>query len=308
MRDDIERYVRQRQVEGWAAGSTELYRHQLDALAAFLARRGCLLSAEVVPADLDAYMQHLTAVGMARSTRVQIAQTIHSFFRTLQDEGRIVSCPSRTLPVPEDGDQELPQPPLTEAEVRAIFDSLPGATVVDVRNRCLLEMLYGCGLRRAEAIALDLDDIDQGQRSLHVRDGKAAQDRLMPVMATGMAAVKDYLAIRRSLLRGPDHGALFLSARDGSRLDKTGINEWFRRLNRRRGPDARHLHPHLFRHSIAVHLLRNGSDIRYIQQFLGHGDINTTKIYLRLVPGHLADDYDAAMPEIEVGLSQVNRS
>jgi site-specific recombinase XerD len=76
----------------------------------------------------------------------------------------------------------------------------------------------------------------------------------------------------------------------------------FRALNARRGPEARQLHPHLLRHSIAVHLLRGGADGRHIQAFLGHGSLDTTKIYLRLVPGHLAEDYDKAMPEIAVGV------
>ena len=80
------------------------------------------------------------------------------------------------------------------------------------------------------------------------------------------------------------------------------VYPFFEQLNVARGPDMQRLHPHLFRHSIAVHLLRGGADVRYIQEFLGHADLDTTKIYLRLVPGHLREDYDAAMPEIEVGL------
>jgi len=76
----------------------------------------------------------------------------------------------------------------------------------------------------------------------------------------------------------------------------------FNGMNDKRGPDAKHLHPHLFRHSIAVHLLRGGADLRHIQAFLGHSSLNTTKIYLRMVPGRLKEEYEKAMPEIAVGL------
>ncbi len=119
-------------------------------------------------------------------------------------------------------------------------------------------------------------------------------------MATAAAAVKDWLAVRRTFLKGPDQGILFLS-KDGKRWAGQNAYHRFRQLNRARGPEARHLHPHLFRHSIAVHLLRGKADIRYIQAFLGHSDLDTTKIYLRLVPGRLRAEYDAAMPEIAVG-------
>lgn len=96
-------------------------------------------------------------------------------------------------------------------------------------------------------------------------------------------------------------GAVLLS-QYGKRWTMPSIHGWFAHLNAQRGAEARHLHPHLFRHSIAVHLLQRRADVRYIQQFLGHGSLDTTKIYLRLVPGRLKEDYDRAMPEIATGL------
>ena len=112
-------------------------------------------------------------------------------------------------------------------------------------------------------------------------------------------AAQDYLTVRRALVRGPDHGALLLT-RTGIRLPERAGCSWFQTLSRSRGPLAAHLHPRLFRHSIVVHLLRGGADIRHVQQFLGHANIETTKIYLRMVPGHLREAYDAAMPVIAV--------
>jgi site-specific recombinase XerD len=299
---DVERFLRHGQTEGWAVATVQSRKHDLASMVVFLRRRGCRRCADVLPADLDAYMQHLFERGRAQHSRIHVAQTMRQFFRWLQEEGRIVACPSRTLPVPHDGEAPLPLDPLSEAEVQALFDSLPRGTVTDLRNCCMLELLYGCGLRRAECVGLDVDDIDLMRRTLHVRQGKGSQDRLMPVMPTALAAVKDYLAVRRQLVRGVDDGALFISTYEGRRLKIFTINEWFRNRRKARGPDAPRVHPHLLRHSIAVHLLRRGADIRYIQQFLGHSDIDTTKIYLRLVPGHLKAEYDVAMPEIAIGL------
>ena len=109
------------------------------------------------------------------------------------------------------------------------------------------------------------------------------------------------MALRRSLLRGPDSGELLVNQR-GKRLNKSAFAQVMVRLNRRRGPKFRQVHAHLFRHSIAVHLLRGWADIRYVQAFLGHESLDTTKTYLRLVPADLRKAYDDAMPEVAVSV------
>ncbi len=201
------------------------------------------------------------------------------------------------------GELPLPEPPLSESEVAALLDGLPRATVLDLRGVCLLELYYGCGLRLSEAIRLNLTDIDLSRRTVLVLKSKHSQTRVVPLPGTARIAIQTYLALRRTLLRGPDTGALFLSER-GTRISEDIVYALFERLNAQAGPEGRHLHPHLFRHSVAVHLLRGGADIRHIQAFLGHANLNTTKIYLRLVPLHLAEDYEKAMPEIETGMPQ----
>lgn len=130
-----------------------------------------------------------------------------------------------------------------------------------------------------------------------MRAGKGGKDRLLPLMGGSLAAARDYLAVRRDLVRGPDHGALLLGRR-GRRVNIKDLGRLLRRASRVLGFRVR---PHLLRHSIAVHLLRGGTDVRYIQHFLGHSSLDMTKVYLRLVPGHLREDYDEAMPVIEVG-------
>ena len=174
----------------------------------------------------------------------------------------------------------------------ALFAAIVPDGVIALRNRLHVELLYSCGLRNAEAASLDLSDLDLDGRTLLVRAGKGDRPRMLPLLAHTLAAAAEYLALRRDLLRGPDTGILLLS-NTGKRMPVWYMQRWLAAAGRDLGF---RVHPHLLRHSIAVHLLRRGADIRHIQQFLGHADLETTKIYLRLVPGHLREDYDKAMP------------
>lgn len=288
---------------GWSPKTIANYRHHLGVALSVLLRRGCASPADVTATDLDAVMACACEDGRAKKSRVQLAILLKQIFGWFHDHGRVVVDPSLTLALPDDGEEDLPDPPLSEAETRALFDALPRRSVFDLRNACMMELLYGCALRVGEVMRLDVKDIDLGRRVVILLDGKHGQDRVVPLMGTAQGAVQDYLAVRRTLLKGPDHGALLVN-QYGTRLGQPSIYAFFDSLNRQRGSNMRQLHPHLLRHSIAVHLLQHGADVRYIQQFLGHGSLDTTKIYLRLVPGRLKEDYDKAMPDIAVGLGQ----
>lgn len=295
----MEDYVAQRAAEGIALTSLAGFRKRLKPLARFLARHGARKAADVTPTDLDGYLTGMAARGVSWRSRRSIASTIRSLFRWCQERGLVLANPARDLPVAEADDDELPQAPLSEAEVNDLLAGMPRTDATDLRNRAHLELLYGCALRLSESLALDVADLDLDRHVVLIRDGKGGKDRLMPLPRGAWGAVQDYLTVRRELLRGPDHGALLVT-RTGIRLPERAVRRWFQGLNRGRGPDAPHLHPHLFRHSIAVHLLRGGADIRHVQQFLGHTNVETTKVYLRMVPGHLREEYDKAMPTIAV--------
>ena len=301
MLDAINQWLIHLQAGGVQAKTADGYRYALTPMVAFLTKRGCRRIADVGRADLDAFLTHLHNLGRKKRSRMQILALLFRLFDWLQEEGRVVRNPAKGLPIPDDGEEDLPQTPLSEAEVAGVIDSMPRATVFDLRHVCLLELLYGCGLRISEAIGLDLADIDLGRRTVLIRNSKHGQTRVVPLPKAAKSALQTYLSLRRTLLRGPDTGALFLTEH-GRRWNRGSVYALFTVLNEQSGPDGRHLYPHLFRHSIAVHLLRGGADIRYIQAFLGHACLDTTKIYLRLVPGHLKEDYDKAMPEIDPGL------
>ena len=297
----MDRFLDHGQAQGLAVATRKNYRHFLESVVGQLQQQGCTRWADVSPADLDACVQQWVQRGVAASSQLRGTVILRRFGRWLHEQGVVLRNPARSLQLPQDGEPDLLVPPLPEATVAGILAGLPRLTVYDLRNACLLELLYGCGLRIAEALALDLDDLDFDRQTLLIRASKHEQTRLVPLPGAAQAAVQDYLTLRRTLLTGPDHRALFLT-QYGTRWVRASIYRLFDRLNAQQGPEGHHLHPHLFRHSIAVHLLRRGADIRYIQQFLGHASLDTTKIYLRLVPGHLKEDYDRAMPEIAVGL------
>lgn len=299
MRAEIERFLAQRRAEGLAESSLGMYRQALAGLAAVLEGRGVRRWADARPEDIDAYLASL--VRLAYNSRRTYTIKALVFLRRLAEQGLVPADPARhvAIPRPAAGDMPLPEPPLSEAEVAGLLARMPRRCATDLRDIALVELLYSAGLRRSEALALDLRDLDFRNRVVLVRNGKGAKPRDLPMYRGLHGALRDWLALRRSLLRGPDHGALLLSNR-GRRLAKGGLPRIFGKITRLQGPGGRRVHPHLFRHSIAVHLLRGGADIRYIQAFLGHDDLESTREYLRLVPSDLRKAYDEAMPEIPV--------
>jgi site-specific recombinase XerD len=178
--------------------------------------------------------------------------------------------------------RRLPDAPKA-SEVDALLDALGGPTApLALRNRALLEVVYSAGLRSAEAVGLDLGDVDFEQEHVHVRNGKGAKDRVVPLGEEAGHWVARYLReARPSLVRRPER-ALFLSAR-GQRLDTSTL--------RRLAP-----HPHRLRHAFATHLLENGADLRTIQELLGHASLSTTQVYSHVDGKRLRRVYDRAHP------------
>lgn len=304
MKDLIERYIAQRKAEGLAPATLACDAQRLLRLESFLKGKGLRRWQDVTPRHMDAYMDHLEATGLCFSSREVFLLVARCFLRSLAEQGCIISDPARhlELPRPDKDDLPLPEPPLSEQEVDQLLTDLPRRNAIDLRNVAQFELLYSAGLRLSESLSVDVKDIDMAASVLHVRKGKGGKARDVPLMRGLKGALRDYLCLRRSLLKGPDHGALLL-ARNGKRLSKPSFEQVIARLNRHRAKlGLRHVHAHLFRHSIAVHLLRGGADIRYIQAFLGHECLETTKIYLRLVPADLRKAYDAAMPQIAVNM------
>ncbi|HLY87110.1 MAG TPA: tyrosine-type recombinase/integrase [Gaiellaceae bacterium] len=184
--------------------------------------------------------------------------------------------------------RRLPDAPAA-AEVEQTLAALEGDGPVALRNRALVELVYSAGLRSAEAVGLDLGDVDFEQELVHVRRAKGGKERVIPLGEEAALWVARYLRDARPALAGSAAGkaagandALFLSAR-GRRLDTSTL--------RRIVP-----HPHRLRHAFATHLLDGGADLRTIQELLGHSSLSTTQVYSHVDPRHLRRVYDRAHP------------
>jgi site-specific recombinase XerD len=177
--------------------------------------------------------------------------------------------------------RRLPDAPNVR-EVEAIVDALDADGPLALRNRALVELVYSAGLRSAEAVALELGDVDFEQELVHVRDGKGAKDRVVPLGEEAAVLVARYVHEARPQLARGANNALFLSAR-GRRLDTSTL--------RRLVP-----HPHRLRHAFATHLLEGGADLRTIQELLGHASLSTTQMYSPVDAKRLRKVYDAAHP------------
>jgi integrase/recombinase XerC len=177
--------------------------------------------------------------------------------------------------------RRLPDAP-KQKEIEEIVDSLDGDGPLALRNRALVELVYSAGLRSAEALGLDLGDVDFEQELVHVREGKGSKDRVVPLGEEAAHLVARYLHEARPQLARGGENALFISVR-GRRLDTSTL--------RRLVP-----HPHRLRHAFATHLLEGGADLRTIQELLGHASLSTTQMYSHVDAKRLRKVYDTAHP------------
>jgi integrase/recombinase XerD len=185
------------------------------------------------------------------------------------------------VPLAQRRGRRLPDAPKVE-EVDSILDGAAGDGPLALRNRALLELVYSAGLRASEAVGLDLGDVDFEQEHVHIRNGKGAKDRIVPLGEEASDWVTRYLREARPQLARGAVNALFLSTR-GRRLDTSTL--------RRLMP-----HPHRLRHAYATHLLEGGADLRTIQELLGHSSLSTTQIYSHVSAKRLRKVYDGAHP------------
>jgi integrase/recombinase XerC len=227
------------------------------------------------------------AGGLAPRSVQRRLSAVRSFFRWLQREKAVAGNPAvdvrapksrRALPVAVDADQM--------ARLLDIRDTTPLA----LRDRALMELLYSSGLRLAELVGLDLSDLDLADRTVRVT-GKGRKARIVPVGSKAIAALDAWLRARTA---AAGEMAVF-TARGGRRIGPRAVQARVAWWARRQGLPV-HLHPHLFRHSFASHILESSQDLRGVQELLGHADIATTQVYTHLDFQHLARIYDKAHP------------
>jgi integrase/recombinase XerD len=218
---------------------------------------------------------------------------VRGFHRFAVQEGISATDPGREVKPPASA-KRLPKA-LTVEEVEAILTSTGGvaADPLGLRDRALLEFLYGTGARISEAVGLDLDDLDVDNGVAHLH-GKGGKQRLVPIGSKGREALSAYLVRSRPGLLVTAQPAVFLNAR-GGRLSRQSAWTILRAAAERAGVTAE-VSPHTMRHSFATHLLDGGADVRVVQELLGHASVTTTQVYTKVTVEHLREVYALAHP------------
>lgn len=229
--------------------------------------------------DLQDFVNMLAELGIAASSQSRIISGIRSFYFYLMLENEVKSDPSELLEMPKTG-RKLPDV-LTVEEVSRMLQLIDLSEPGGERNRAIVELLYGCGLRVSELVNLRISDLHFDEDFILVT-GKGDKQRIVPVGHTAVKQVNQYIRYVRSKqnIKKGNENVLFLN-RLGSRLTRAMIFEIVKRLTIRSGIHKK-VSPHTFRHSFATHLVENGADLRAVQEMLGHASITTTEIYTHL--------------------------
>jgi integrase/recombinase XerD len=271
-----------------APRTVEAYRRDLEVLARSLGHSPATATTE----ELELWIAQLRAQGLASSTIARRIAAARTFFRHLVLLREREDNPAAELDLPRRL-RKLPRT-LSPGEAERLIEAAAGTTPRALRDRALLELLYGAGLRVSEAVGLDRTGIDLDDRLVRCL-GKGGKERIVPIGRQAAEAVRLYLARGRPFLDTRHRPELFLNARGGP-LTRAGAFLIVRRLAEKAGLEPQRVHPHLLRHSFATHLLEGGADLRSVQEMLGHADLSTTELYTHVSDRRRRELYFQAHP------------
>jgi len=298
----VERYLAHVRVEKRLAARTQdLYALHLQDLLQRCTGAGLALTA-VRDAHLRQWLVQWRAQGRSSRGMALVLSCWRGFYTWLGRQGVVPFNPVQGVRPPK-APQPLPKALAVEEALRLVeAPEAPegGESALAARDRCMAELLYGCGLRVAELVGLDLVAspaaqgwIDVAEAELRVL-GKGSKWRSVPIGGPALEALRHWLAWRPAFAGADETGPLFVGRR-GERLSTQSVRLRLRRLSQQAGLSTP-VHPHMLRHSFASHLLQSSHDLRAVQELLGHAHISTTQVYTRLDFQHLAQVYEAAHP------------
>lgn len=267
---------------GRSANTVTNYGRDVRRMAAFALTRGAPGAGAVSPTVLRQLIYHLKDLGLAPASIRRQISAIRTYYRFLAGEGHVRRDPSAELETPK-GWRTLPGV-LTVPEIESLLGATNPGERLAWRDRALLELAYGAGLRVSELVGLRLSDVGFDAALVRVL-GKGSKERLVPIGRNAIGAAATYAREERPALdRGQARGMLFLNA-NGRPLSRVGAWGIVKRYAKRAGIRKR-VTPHTLRHSFATHLLEGGADLRAVQEMLGHADLSTTQLYT-----HVDRDY-----------------
>ncbi len=297
--DVIEEYIYYLRIERGASQNTvSEYTRDFEAYASHLADLGI---GDVDDIDANAVVDFEVALsksGYSPATVKRKMSAVRGLHKFILREEYSKNSPTDALKLPK-VPSRLPEVMSIDETVR-MLDLLEGDSPTELRDKALLEVLYGCGLRASEACGLDLGSVHLDDGFLVVF-GKGSKERLVPISGAAASSLDAYvnggarasLSMKAKAPRCEDAGAVFLNAR-GGRLTRQGLFGIVKKAGEAAGIEC--LHPHMLRHSFATHMLEGGADLRVIQQILGHSDISTTQIYTYVDRHHIREEYLSAHP------------
>ncbi len=262
----------------------------------FLAARsgGAVSLREAKKSHIRAFLSHLTAQGMSRNSVGRKLAALKSFYRFLHRKGIVKENPARQVRSPK-YQKKLPDF-LSVTEALELLELPDSQTPEGIRDRAILEVFYGTGIRLRELTNLDMQDLDLHSRLIRVH-GKGGKERLVPIGPKASRSIKRYLEIRKEFLahaKNPDKDAVFLGVsgrRISPRVVQRRVAHYLRQIS-----SATSLSPHVLRHTFATHLLNAGADLEAVKDLLGHSSLSTTQIYTHVSVEQLKRVYKQAHP------------
>lgn len=279
------------------------YARELRGFADFLAKQyGARLAiAKIEHPQIRAYLGELYGRGLGKASVARALAAIRSWFKWLARHGLVEQSPAALVSTPK-LPKHLPRVPTIE-EMNRVVESADDETAAwPERDRAIFELLYGCGIRNAELVGIDLGDIQWANEVILVR-GKGKKQRLVPLGDAAAQAIRAYLPEREAKLAAANGGsgklspALLLNARlrGNGRLTTRSVGRIVKQIALAHGLPA-DVHPHTLRHAFGTHMLEEGADLRAIQELLGHARLSTTQRYTQLTVGQVAAVYDRTHP------------
>lgn len=267
------------------------YRRDLNKFIAYLGEQGIREVGEVSEFDLNDYVRQLERQNFKAATISRNVASIKAFFHYLANEGKIREDISENLKAPKI-EKKLPNVMTVEETERLLMQPVVN-TPKGLRDRAMLELLYATGIRVTELISLRVGDVDLKTSMLDCRYDD--RERKIPFGSKAREALVDYLSGgREQLLNGEESDILFTNC-NGKTMSRQGFWKLLKAYGKKAGI-KQDINPHTIRHSFAVHLIENGADIKSVQEMLGHSDISTTQVYVKLKKNHLRYEYSKAHP------------
>ncbi|PLV60561.1 tyrosine recombinase XerC [Erwinia sp. B116] len=292
----VEGFLRYLRVERQLSPLTQInYRRQLEAIVQLLDALKLGDWAQLDAAKVRALAARSSRNGLKPASLALRLSALRSFLDWLIGQGAIVANPAKGVATPR-APRHLPKN-IDVDEVNRLLD-IDLNDPLAVRDRAMLEVMYGAGLRLSELVGIDLGHLELASGEVWVT-GKGSKERRLPVGRTAVSWLENWLALRELFV--PQDNALFLS-KQGKRISARNVQKRFAEWGIKQGL-ASHVHPHKLRHSFATHMLESSGDLRAVQELLGHANLTTTQIYTHLDFQHLASVYDAAHPRAKRGKS-----